>query len=351
MKRLWSLALVFVFSAVAFAHPPTGKSEAPSKAKPKHVTDFYELVDWSYLQKALSGTGISGRIHGAVPELNQYIIVLGQDLAAAVELPIYTHDPKVAEQMKKLHRNDLVTIKGKVVKRSPINHLAVTALEVNEPFKTTFSGPHEKVEAKLPPELVDGSEIIATIHAAPRHGKVLVLDYKGRVLPLFLPEEGYDLTNEICRGDKVRIQYFYREMPEGVPPHLELDLSAQNPIDDFDKMLDQDEREVELEGLLTLHERNPVVTVDVFGLQVTDKLGLTRIYFIMNFDPEVRGKLQKLWEENRGSLIVGRNLEYNPKIRLKITGTVSSIRMFSSRQGNPQLYFDSWQAVTVLPTK
>ena len=103
------------------------------------------------------------------------------------------------------------------------------------------------------------------------------------------------------------------------------------------------EKSLSLSGTLVLFPRSPVISMDVWAIQVEGLGGMSRYFTLVNFTEEdgefkelkkIDARLREFWNQNPGGVYKGRNKYLNLKVKIKVSGTANII---SPRQANPQI--------------
>jgi hypothetical protein len=302
-----------------------------------------QAVDLPALEKELSTNGLQGWVHGAAPEFDQYVFTWRDpnDFFLHFEFPLITANPAVKAELAKLGRHDEIVVKGKFASlHAPIKHIRLKSVQVVTKFSSGIKVPHYQREAKLPDDLVGKSELVGKVHAVVEDGKILVIEYKDAVVPVYVADNTH--SKDLFRNDKIRLHYKLRQHP-GSPSHVELDSTAAKPIEVIEHLVDLHGKPAVVEGTLVMFPKSPQVKFNVFALQVTDKDGVKREHTLVNFDDiavfeAIRDKLQALWDSEPTGVVDGRNKLLNTKIRLRATGTGNVV---DPGQANPQVLLKS----------
>lgn len=312
-----------------------------------------QALDLNLVDQELQTNGLEGWVHGAAPEFNQYVFTLRDpnDFFLHFEFPMITANPALKAELAKLGRHDQIRIKGKFANlHAPIRHIRVSAITVTKKFSAGVTVPHYVREAKLPTDLEGKTELIGKVHAVVEDGKILVIEYKDAVVPVFVKDNTH--SKDLYRNDKIRLRYVLRKHP-GSPSHVELDSTAAQPIEVMEQLvklhgkpaggIDQvTKKPIGLAGVLVMFPKSPQVLFNVFALQVTDADGVKREHTLLNFDPTVftavRLKLQAIWDSEAATAVNGRNKLVNPNIRMRAFGDGNVV---DPGQANPQVILAS----------
>ena len=193
------------------------------------------------------------------------------------------------------------------------------------------------------------TEFVGKVRAIGAGGKVLVVEYKDGVLPIFV--EAPDYTQGLFRGDIVRLNYTIQARPER-PTHLKLNLEAEQPLEVLDAMVEWHQQEKTLAGKLVKFPQSPQISLDVYAMEVETQ-GIKRTVTLINFDDinefqNIQKKLADLWDSNLATAVSGRNMLINPEVIIEASGQVNVV---SPEQANPQILLNSAEDVQLKPTE
>ncbi|MCB0411730.1 MAG: hypothetical protein KDD22_04350, partial [Bdellovibrionales bacterium] len=201
----------------------------------------------------------------------------------------------------------------------------------------------------LPYDMAPQGEMIVKVHAVVAEGHVLVVDYKGTIIPVVVGPEQAAHTQDLFRGDKIKIAYKFREEP-GHPTHVEVDNSAAKPVEVLASILPQHGQTMTFEGNLVLFPNSPQVAFNVFALQVDIGDDVKLEYTLLNFeDPDlfqkIREKLQGIWDASAIVAENSRNKLIKKGLRIRATGPINVV---TPNQANPQIILNSLEDLELL---
>ncbi|MDJ0658286.1 MAG: hypothetical protein QNJ42_02225 [Crocosphaera sp.] len=311
--------------------------------------EAYQGVDLLNLSHELEQTGLLGEIHGAVPEENMFVLsVRDPDNFFKSQLfSVIPGNQKTQATLKEVRRHDQVCLKGKLVENpSPQPHIVVKSAVVMESWDGLADYNDYKHQAQIPAELNYKNHAMFKVHAINNEGKILVVEYKDKVLPIFV--ETPELTRDLYRGDFIDVSYKIQSWPRK-PTHLNLNLNAKVPIKMVDQLVKQHGTEKKLTGKLVKFPQSPQIKFDVYAIEVITQ-GLSRYYTLVNFEDakefeNIREKLATIWNNNLDTVQSGRNFLINPNIIIEAQG---NINMISSQQANPQILLDNANKIQVV---
>ncbi len=282
--------------------------------------------------------GTQGWVHANVEKWGYTVFTHRDpsDFFTHFEFPLRGSSSSAKEAIKKLTRHDRIKIIGEYIENeAPIPHILVDKLEMIEKFTHSIEAPPYDYEAQLPADLIGQNKLIGKVHAVVADGKAMVIEYKDAVIPVLVNEPTQ--SNQLYRNDKISLTYKILDFPIR-PLHLKL----MGDLQILESMVSLHGLGRVLEGSLTLFPKSPQVAFNVFALHVVDGHSISREFTIVNFDnpsifEAIRDTLQKLWDENKSTLIAGRNKFINPRVRLRVLGTINVIH---PSQANPQILVD-----------
>ena len=312
----------------------------------EYHAEAYDGLELTQLSQELTGTGLIGRIHGAAAPAKMVVLSVREanNFFNHREFSLLAGNDEVQASMDQLHRHDQICIQGDVITNpSPQSHVVVTSLEVMEPWTGLDEHPEYDYEAGIPEELMSQTEFVGKVHAIGEGGKVLVMEYKDRVLPIFV--ENPEITQTLYRGDIVRLAYQVQQWPQQ-PTHLLLNSDVEQPIEVVDAIASWHGQQKTLSGRLVQFPKSPQLRFDVYAIEVeTD--GINRTFTLLNFEDMavfegVRNKLATIWETHQSTVVRGRNFLMNPDVIVQASGMINVI---SPEQANPQVLLESVEDV------
>jgi hypothetical protein len=302
----------------------------------------HALPSLEELEQMLSGAGLQGWIHAAVPEKNLYVFTYRdpENFFEHLEFPLTTSEVEVDKILETLGRHDEVIVKGAFkVNAAPIKHIDAKEIIIVKKFEGHGAEKY-KYESKVPEELEGKTELLGKVHAIADEGRILVIEYKDTVIPVYVSDAS--LTSKLYRNDKIKMKYKIRKSP-GRPTHLSLDKDANPPIVVTDPIVAIHGKQGSVEGHLILFPKSPQVLFNVFAVQKVDPDGVKREFTLVNFDDpkvfeSIRHKLQNIWDRGTASKIAnGRNKLIHLGVKLKATGTFNVV---DQGQANPQILLE-----------
>jgi hypothetical protein len=331
--------IVFVLSVALFFSAANVRASSHKKTTPEAATNEKALnlpID------DLTGKGLELEVHAAVHDYWQYVGTLrkSDDFFVNEQFPLVPDSPNLFSEFLKLKRHDRIRVKGTLVNpRNPQRHIRVTRLEIIKPYETEL--PHHNYEMRLPQDLRASGKIRALVHAVTDGGSVMLIDYRGAVIPVVVRRP--TLARNLYRNDTVEIDYVLAESPTR-PPHMMLNPRVRSPLKVLYSIVSEHGKNATREGFLVMFPKSPQVQFNVFALEATNSLGLKHNYTLVNFESaeefkKIREKLQAVWDAApQDRVFNARNRLQNPRIRVTARGTLNEV---DPSQANPQVLLKS----------
>ncbi len=303
----------------------------------------YTGLNINQLEKELTTTGLIGRIHGAYPDERLFVLSVREpdNFFSHLEFSLIGADGETTKELGKSQRHDLVCVRGKFIKNpSPQKHIKVKSMAILEsPMAKEDLAPYKR-QVTLPEELRNKNSFIGKVHAIAGEGKILVVEYKDAVIPIYIKSP--DISKDLYRGDIVEIGYRIQKKPEH-PTHLQL-----QSLQVLSSLVKWHGQEKELTGTLVKFPKSPQVQFDVYAMEV-DTQGVKRYFTLVNFENQevfkaIRDKLAQIWDSQEATAQLGRNVLINPAIQIKARG---KINMVAQDQANPQILLTSPKDIRV----
>ena len=311
--------------------------------------EAYLGLDATLLSQELNNTGLIGRIHGAADKSQMYVMSVREpnNFFSHREFSLIPQDPSTADTLNQLNRHDLVCVRGEAVANpSPQQHIRLSSVQIIEPWQQPEGFEPYARQIDLPEELKEQTSFIGKVHAIGEDGKILVVEYKDGIIPIFVTQTQY--TQDLYRGDIVELAYQIQSQPQR-PVHLELDTTVEQPLKVLDAIAIWNGQSKTLTGSLVKFPQSPQLKFDVYAMEV-DTLGIKRYFTLINFEnmaefKKIRQKLAKIWDENATQAVSGRNMLINPEVTIEAEGTANIV---STEQANPQILLNSAERVKQL---
>ena len=307
-------------------------------------------INLSELEIKLKGEGLTGEIHGAIADSKLFVLTYRnpEDFFDNVQLPLTSESTEVLSALSHLKRHQYYVVKGNFISnKAPLKHINVTSLKLSKDYASELDQIPYQYKGDLN-ELNSKTEFIGRVHAKGADGKMLVMEFKDRIIPIFVTEaSSMALVNELYRGDLVKIKYTVRSEPEA-PTHLNLARIQNlpvgvNPIELLESLVKSHGNPISKMGSLIKFPKSPQINVNIYALLVEDSGGTTIQYTLANLESpiifkQVREKLEKFWDENLVGIENDRNKLVNRKIVVHAKGISN---MVNAGQANPQIIINS----------
>ena len=309
----------------------------------------YQGLELAKLSQELETTGLIGRIHGAAPESQMFVLSVREpnNFFSSREFSLLANNSATLNQFKTLNRHDGVCIQGNIIpNRSPQQHIAVDSIQVVEKWSQSKGFAPYKRKTDFPEELRKQTSLIGKVHAIGAEGKILVVEYQDGVIPIYVTSTKY--SQNLYRGDIIELSYQIQIRPQQ-PIHLKLDTTQPEPIKVLDAIASWHNQENTLTGKLVKFPKSPQLKFDIYAMEV-DTQGIKRYFTLVNFESnsefqKIRHKLAKIWDDNASTAVSGRNMLINPEVTIQAQGITNII---SPKQANPQILLNSAEKVNQL---
>ena len=318
-------------------------------------TAFAE-INLAELEAKLKTDGLVGEIHGSITDSKIFVLTYRNpnDFFDNIQLPLTSDLPDVLATLNQVKRHQFYIVKGEfITNKAPIKHINISSLKLSKDYTSELDHLPYQYKGDVN-ELKNKSEFIGRVHAMGEQGKMLVMEYKDRIIPVFVTEPtSQALVNSLYRGDLVKIKFRVRSEPEA-PTHLSLESSQKlppnvKPIELLESLVKSHGSPIEKVGNLIKFSKSPQINTNIYALLVEDPEGTTIQYTLTNFDSpdlfnKIREKLEKVWDENSAGAENDRNKLVNRKLVVHAKGTSN---MVDAGQANPQILINSLDDVTV----
>lgn len=309
-----------------------------------------KAVDLGQIEKDLGAKGVEGWVHGAIGDRDLYAFTYRnpKNFFDNIIMSLVTDQPDIIAKLQSVGRHHKVLVKGRFLKNpSPQKHIEVASLEIVKKFESGYATAPYPYDAKIPGDLLKAGSETFLVHAIGGDGRILVLEYKDAVVPMYVKNP--ELTKNFARNDMVKLAYKIQDKPEG-PTHLNLDETAAQPVKVVEAIGALHGKPASFEGALILFPKSPEILFNVFAIQQELPSGLKRQFTIVNFDDaeafkKVREKLQKAWDKFPADFSNARNKLVHRRIRVKATGVYNQV---DANQANPQILVKDADALEII---
>ena len=336
------------------------KSIEKSRTCPKDSphADNQEPSSYRFPQALISqklNSGLRGWIHGVAVNNSQYVFTYRSEdsndpmaFFKAEEFSLVTRDPNITKILQGLHRHDEVILKGRLLTApTPLRHIAVTELEIKEPYQHSHKYNYEIEESIFAGK--DTVKLLTKVHAVIADGQGLVLEYKDMILPVFVSEAHHQQTANIYRNDKLHVALKIKRGP-GRPLHFYTNPDVEKGLEVIDSIQHCHKLPTTLEGTLVKFSQSPQITRDIYAIKVVDPNGIARNFTFfpqvdfsqpgandtfMKLFEAISSKSAEAWEESGTTSLKARNHEHQPRVKVIAKGVLNIV---SKSQANPQVY-------------
>lgn len=305
-------------------------------------------IDLEALEQKLMTEGVQGWVHGSEPSTQMFVFTFRNpdNFFDNIQMSLIPKSETEHNVLKGLKRHDKVLIKGVFLKNpSPQKHVLVSEIQVITQYNNGHATEDYDYEASVPQDLLGLSEAEFMVHAIAAEGRILVVEYKDVVIPVFVRNN--TLTQNLYRNDIVQLKFRIFEEP-GRPTHLMLNEKADNPVRVNQSAVTFQGKPADIEGRLVMFPKSPDIIFNVFAVEDTSYPGFKRQYTLLNMvNPDVftqiRNKLQMAWDLNPLS-VNGRNKLISQNVRVRAKGT---FQIVDPNQANIQILLNSADDVTI----
>ncbi len=348
LKRYQGLLLLFFITIITSGITLFSSGLSAAQTCVYHE-EAYQGINLSNLGNELETTGLLGEIHGVVPQDNVFVLSVRDpnNFFKSQQFSVIPGNNKTQEILRKTDRHDQVCLQGKLVENpSPQPHIVVKSAVITESWDGLEGYNNYQYQANIPVDLKYKNQAIFKVHAIDNDGKILVVEYKDKVLPIFV--ENPELTKDLYRGDLIDLSYTIQPWPRK-PTHLNINLKAEIPLKVVDKLVKKHGIEETLTGKLVKFPQSPQIKFDVYAIEVITQ-GLSRYYTLVNFEDAeefktIREKLATIWNNHLETVKEGRNFLINPNIMIEAQGKINII---SPQQANPQILLENANQIQVV---
>lgn len=171
--------------------------------------DESDSIPLDRIAKDLAGAGVEGEVHAVVGEQNLFVFTVRNpsDFFDFRHFSLVPKLPSVGRALSALNRHDRVRLRGELIEnKSPQPHIEVTSVEMVRAYDPGMPIPPYEREVTIPEDLPrdaqGNGEGLFLVHAIHADGRVLVVEYKDAVLPVYVVDA--TLTKDLFRNDVSR---------------------------------------------------------------------------------------------------------------------------------------------------
>lgn len=318
--------------------------------------------DHAFLNGKLGSDGLTGWVHGAVPQYQQYLFTYRLEDATdpmrffkAEQYSLIPGNAEVAAILPTLKRHDKIRLKGTVFDNgSPLTHLKVTSVEMLEKYPRSTDNSYGFDVAQLKGQST--FQVFGQVHVminSDQYGRAMVIEHKDFVMPIAVPPKHDIAASKLYRGDIVNVSVKMMEAPNR-PPHFVLDEGVEQAIDVIDPMLHCHNAETTVTGYLTKFDKSPAISLDTYAIRVVDANGIGRNFTLFtDLSTEagaelffaLRDKAAAAWDASPEAPTVVRNFWKKESIKVTAKGRLNVV---SSEQANAQVYMTAVEDLKVV---
>lgn len=313
------------------------------------------------IEEKLSGTGLTGWVHGAASYYSTYSITYRSedksDKMAFFKSEQYSLVPgskEIRDLFKGLRRHDKITIYGKILKNSSsLTHIIVDRLEVIEKYPNPVENSYSFDDSQF--KNLESFTLLGQVHANSQvesRGRALIVDWKDILIPIAVPKALENRSAELIRGDIIQVTVKAVSTPHSTR-HYVLDESSPAPLTVIDSIRLCHGQKRLVTGFLVKFEMSPAISTDVYAIRVMDSNGIARNFTLFPAvkDPDqfveifkaVSEKAKKAWESSTDPGLPIRNFYGKQSVQIEAEGTLNIV---SSEQANAQIYLESADQVS-----
>ncbi len=299
------------------------------------------VMNFDTLEGCLQGEGVLFEVHGIVPMSSMFVVSYRnpKNFFETVHLSLLGATKRTRELIKTLNRHDVIRVVGEYESeiQSPQKHIRAAQIEVIKSSGNTQTYEYDAI----PEDLLKMDHFIGKVHAIYAQGAIMVVEYNDLVVPVFVKPPFTALTRDLYRGDKVEINYVIQAWPKK-PTHLNLDESMETPLKVLRSTVALHGQEVTYSGKLVLFRKSPMVSFDVYAIDVDLGDGVKLPHTVLSFTDmdlfkAAREKFAAAWAAHPNSVREYRNKLINDAITVKVSGRYN---MVDPGQANPQIVID-----------
>jgi hypothetical protein len=326
----------FIASLVIFTTLITAEARTTQCSEASRETG----IDYDILETCLMKDGVEMEVHGAVPMSSMFVVTYRNpnNFFQSVHLSLLGATQSQREFIKTLKRHDVVLVKGEYADIPvPQRHVQATTVQL---LSRSSEAPHseEYTYEALPDQILAMKKLTGKVHAVFGDGRVMVIEYKDLVVPVYVGAKWASDVAKLSRGDKIEINYVVQAGPRR-PVHVNLDPAAPFAFRVLHSVTAQHGKETTMKGKLIMFPKSPMVMFPVFAIDVDMGDGVMLPHTVLSFtDAELfklaRQKFQAEWDRHPETVRQYRNKFINDGIEVTVSGTYN---MIDPLQANPQL--------------
>lgn len=308
-------------------------------------------ISYDELDNCLLDEGVLLEVHGIVPMSSMFVVTYRNpnNFFQSVHLSLIGTDSNTRSMISSLRRHDVILVQGNINTEIPLpqRHIMASSISLIERSPESMPADEYTYEA-LPDSILKMTELTAKVHAVYGDGRVLVLEYKDYVVPVYVKEQWLEQTKNLFRGDIVSIKYTVQQGPRR-PVHLNLDPARTDAFTVLNSVVVGHGTPTKRMGKLLQFPKSPMVKFPVFAIDVDMGDGVFLPHTVLSFtDPELfkqaREMLQAAWDRHPTAVRSYRNKFINDSLTVTVSGTYN---MIDPLQANPQIIINSLADIVI----
>ena len=344
MKKQCLALLLGILSILPVAFAQTNPLKCPAAAG-------NNTISYEGIESCLQADGVLLEVHGAVPMSSMFVVTFRHptNFFLSVHLSLIGGNVEMRNFIKTLKRHDVILVKGKFEQvESPQKHVrAQTISLVSRSQDSTHSSEYQY--QALPAEILQMSELTGRVHSVFGEGRILVVEYKDLVVPVYVQDPWLAQTRALYRGDKIHMKYVIQEEPVR-PVHLNFDPNAPQALTVLRSVVQGHGEPVTMTGKLLRFPQSPQIIFPIFAINVDIGDGVMLDHTILSFTDmelftKIREMFQAAWDKYPLMVRNYRNKEINDALTVTVSGTYN---MIDPGQANPQVVMERLEDITIV---
>lgn len=325
---------------------PRGSSPSNAPAKTDSASEPIRIAD---LARMLKSDGILGEIHGSDPDNRIFVLTYRdpKDFFNHIQIALASRDKGVIDFFQTMKRHDKVRVKGvffhdgEFLPESPQPHIEVSSIEMVKQYQALAEASSKfKKNTVLPAELEGKTEAEFLVHANPKQGGILVLEYMDNLVFAVIPNNTF--SENLYRNDRIRMRFRVLNFPTK-PIHIELDTDTsggKKPIEVLESIKAFHGKRRTEEGRLVRFPKSPQINRDIWAVEQPEMNGNTRTFTLVNFEEpgeqeRIDAKLKSWWDSAAPDAVIdGRNKLVHKNVRIRASGIMNVV---DPNQANAQM--------------
>ncbi len=307
-------------------------------------------ISYELLETCLLNEGVELEVHGVVPMSSMFVVTYRNptNFFQSVHLSLLGSTPELRTFIKTLKRHDVILVKGGYQNiPSPQKHIRAAEISL---ISRSSEAPHseEYTYEALPAQILGMKSLIGKVHAVYGDGRILVVEYKDLVVPVYVEAQWMAEANALSRGDKIEIHYVIQDGPSR-PVHVNFDPAHADALKVLHAVTLDHGKPKTMTGKMVMFPKSPMVMFPVFAIDVDMGDGVFIPHTVLSFTDvelfkQARAKFQEAWDRHPETVRNYRNKFINDALTVTVTGTYN---MIDPLQANPQLVITSLDDIQI----